>query len=86
MKYIKFPKKIPFMGTWFMATILWPQKNSKDLEMHLKDAMEYMKFQKKFHYLADGSFTVRFFFQNSILVKLIKICVGDFYKTLHDDL
>ena len=85
MKYIKFPK-IPFIGKWSMSTKFWPQKSaSMYLEMHLTDAMKYIEFKKQFHYLADGNFQSDFFSQNSIFAKLIKICVADFYETLHDD-
>ena len=74
------------MSEWPMSTKFWPPKSaSMYLEMPLTDVMEYMKFQKQFHYLADGPFSVRFSPQNSIFTKLIKICVADFYKTLHDD-
>ena len=74
------------MSEWPMSTKFWPQKSaSMYLEMPLTDVMEYMKFQKQFHYLADEPFSVRFSPQNSIFTKLIKIYVADFYKTLHDD-
>ena len=54
-------KNIPFMGKWPMSTKFWPQKSeSMYLEMHLTDAMEYMKFQKQFHYMPDGLFLVNF--------------------------
>ena len=48
------------------SQILAQKCASMYLEMHLTDAMKYMKFQKQFYYLADGPFLVRFFPKNNI--------------------